>query len=233
MTIKQILAKSLRIPRKVRKLFYIRWNRLVFWLNGVQFGKNMQVHNSFYLNKNPKAKLTIGDDFIFTSGEAFNALCRNIRGCMFLPFAESVMEIGNNSGISSACLWANSRITIGDRVKIGGDCILMDTDAHNLDFRVRGSGEMIGKFAKDSLTAASAPIVIEDDVLIGTRCIILKGVTIGARSIIAAGSVVTKSIPSDCIAGGNPAKVIRKMELSSQNKKILQDNSTANMQWGG
>lgn len=39
--------------------------------------------------------------------------------------------------------------------------------------------------------------------------IILKGVTIGARSIIGAGSVVTKSIPSDCIAGGNPAKVIR------------------------
>ena len=94
-------------------------------------------------------------------------------------------------------------------MKIGGDCILMDTDAHNLDHRVRGSGEMIGKFGKDSLTAASAPIVIEDDVLIGTRCIILKGVTIGARSIIDAGSVVTKSIPADCIAGGNPAKVIK------------------------
>lgn len=212
MTIKQILAKSLRIPRKLRMIFYIRWNRLVFWLNGVQFGKNMQVHNRFYLDKNPKATLTIGDNFIFTSGEAYNALCRNIRGCLFLPFAESVIEIGNNSGISSACLWAKSRITIGDRVKIGGDCILMDTDAHNLDFRVRGSGEMIGKFAKDSLIATSAPIVIEDDVLVGTRSIILKGVTIGARSIIAAGSVVTKSIPADCIAGGNPAKVIRNLE---------------------
>ena len=55
----------------------------------------------------------------------------------------------------------------------------------------------------------SSPIVIEDDVFIGVNCIILKGVTIGARSIIAAGSVVTKSIPADCIAGGNPAKVIR------------------------
>ena len=53
------------------------------------------------------------------------------------------------------------------------------------------------------------PVVIEDDVLIGTNCIILKGVTIGARSIIAAGSIVTKSIPADCIAGGNPAKVIK------------------------
>lgn len=45
-------------------------------------------------------------------------------------------------------------------------------------------------------------IVFEDDVLIGARCIILKGVTVGARSIIAAGSIVIKSIPSDCIAVG-------------------------------
>jgi acetyltransferase-like isoleucine patch superfamily enzyme len=85
----------------------------------------------------------------------------------------------------------------------------MDTDAHNLDYRVRASNEMIGKYYKDSLTAASAPITIEDDVLVGTRCIILKGVTIGARSIIGSGSVVTKSIPSDCIAAGNPCRVIR------------------------
>ena len=52
-------------------------------------------------------------------------------------------------------------------------------------------------------------IIIEDDVLIGTNCIVLKGVRIGARSIIGAGSIVTKDIPSDCIAAGNPAKVIK------------------------
>ena len=52
-------------------------------------------------------------------------------------------------------------------------------------------------------------IIIGDDVLIGTNCIVLKGVRIGARSIIGAGSIVTKDIPSDCIAAGNPAKVIK------------------------
>ena len=50
---------------------------------------------------------------------------------------------------------------------------------------------------------------IYNDVLIGTRCIILKGVTIGARSIIGSGSVVVKTIPADCIAAGNPCKVIK------------------------
>ena len=52
-------------------------------------------------------------------------------------------------------------------------------------------------------------IVIEDDVLIGMNSIILKGVHIGARSVIGAGSVVTKDIPADCIAAGNPAHVIK------------------------
>ena len=56
-----------------------------------------------------------------------------------------------------------------------------------------------------------SPIFIEDDVWIGAHSIILKGVTIGARSIIGAGSVVTKSIPADCVAAGNPCKVIRKL----------------------
>ena len=54
--------------------------------------------------------------------------------------------------------------------------------------------------------------MIEDDVLIGTRCIILKGVTIGARSVIGSGSVVTKSIPPDCIAAGNPCKVVKSID---------------------
>lgn len=56
----------------------------------------------------------------------------------------------------------------------------------------------------------SAPIVIEDDVWVSAHSIILKGVTIGARSIIGAGSVVTKSIPADCVAAGNPCRVIKK-----------------------
>lgn len=63
----------------------------------------------------------------------------------------------------------------------------------------------------DQRNKKSKPIVIEDDVWLGTNSIVLKGVTIGARTIIGAGSVVTKDIPADCIAAGNPCKVIRKI----------------------
>ena len=89
----------------------------------------------------------------------------------------------------------------------------MDTDAHNLDYRIRNSEKKDSRGRSiDGCTASSALIVIEDDVLIGTRCIILKGVIIGARTVIGSGSVVTKSIPADCIAAGNPCRVIKYIE---------------------
>lgn len=72
MSVKQILAKAFRIPRRLRMIFYIRYNRFIFMLNGASVGKNMKVHNQFYLLKHKDAKLTIGDNLVFTSGEAFN-----------------------------------------------------------------------------------------------------------------------------------------------------------------
>lgn len=105
--------------------------------------------------------------------------------------------------MSSTVLWAAQSITIGNYVKIGANVKVMDTDAHALDFNVRKVRE------EDAKQKRCAPVVVEDDVLIGVNSIILKGVTIGARSIIGVGSVVTKSVPSDCIACGNPARVVK------------------------
>ena len=200
----------LNIMRKLRFFYYLYINRLILTINDVKYGRNLKIYNRFYITKHKNAELTIGNDFVFTSGESFNPLCRNIRGAIYLPEESSKLFIGNNVGISSACIWAKESITIKDNVKIGGDCILMDTDAHNLDYQIRASNliDSQGR-AIDSTTANSKPIVVENDVLIGTRCIILKGVTIGEKSIIGSGSVVTKSIPANCIAAGNPCKVIK------------------------
>ena len=100
------------------------------------------------------------------------------------------------------CLFSDS-VTIGDNVKVGACVLITDTDAHPLDYLARRSSIEDTK---------SAPIVIEDDVWVGAHSIILKGVTIGARSIIGAGSVVTKNIPADCVAAGNPCKVIKSLK---------------------
>ena len=91
-------------------------------------------------------------------------------------------------------------VTIGNNVLIGSGCLITDTDAHPIDWRER---------RLSNNTKAVAPVVIGDDVFIGARSIILKGVHIGNRSVIGAGSVVTKDIPADSIAAGNPAVIVK------------------------
>lgn len=106
--------------------------------------------------------------------------------------------IGDNVGVSSCSISAVRSIHIGNDVLIGSGAIISDSDAHPIDpqERLRGGG---GK---------SCPICIGDNVFIGARAIILKGVTIGEGSVIGAGAVVTKDIPPFSIAVGNPVRVI-------------------------
>lgn len=114
----------------------------------------------------------------------------------------ATLVIDDGTGLNGAMVYASKSVTIGKNVKIGGGSKIFDTDFHPLNYEVRRTSNE---------GTLSAPIVIEDDVFIGTSCLILKGVRIGARSIVAAGCVVTKSIPADEIWGGNPAKFIRKI----------------------
>lgn len=96
-----------------------------------------------------------------------------------------------NSNIKIRC---HERITIGEQAKISHDVTIMDSDAHQIDYE----GYQM-----------TAPVEIGNNVWIGSRVTILKGVKIGDGSIIAAGSVVTRSIPSNCLAAGVPARVIK------------------------
>lgn len=199
---KRIIRKIINLPRGLKIRYYRYWNRILFTIKGVEYGQGLNVTSSVFLILSPHSKVSIGDNFVFTSGECINPLSRNIRGCISTNPNASI-KIGNNVGMSSTCIWSHYNITIGNNVQLGGDCILLDSDAHSLNYLDRRES------VKDRINKKDAPIIIEDDVLIGTRCIILKGVTIGARSVIGSGSVVTKSIPADCIAAGNPCKVIR------------------------
>ncbi len=201
-----VLLKLICLFRTLRLKFYPCFNRLIFYLNGITLGHNMKVFNKIYVMN--KGVVTIGNNFNFSSGEMINPLARNIRGSIYVQTGGELF-IGNNVGISSAVLWVCNHLSIGDNVKIGALTVIIDNDAHSLDYRERNSQPEIKTGVK------SAPIIIEEDVLIGSCCVILKGVTIGARSVIGAGSVVTHDIPADVIAAGNPCKVIRKIELSN------------------
>lgn len=125
-----------------------------------------------------------------------------IQPCVFnICFANGQIIIGNNVGISGSSICARQKVTIGNNVLIGSGCLITDSDAHPINWLDRRDGR--------NGNTQCAPVEIGDDVFIGARSIILKGVTIGDRAVIGAGSVVTKDVPADALVAGNPARVIR------------------------
>lgn len=147
-----------------------------------------------------KGKVLLGDNIDFANRwEVGYPLT-----CYIRVGGNGILRIGSNVGINSSSIFCDNSITIGNNVLIGGGCQIFDTNFHNINYIERRNPDTNG-------ISKTAPIVIEDDVFIGGHCIIQKGVRVGARSIVAAGSVVIKSIPSDELWGGNPAKFIKKI----------------------
>lgn len=135
-----------------------------------------------------------------------NPMGRNIKSFICVK-PGATLEIGDKVGMSSAVIWSANHIIIGNNVKIGALSIISDNDAHSLNPNDRLN------YIIDEQNTKSSPVIIEDNVLIGANSIILKGVHIGCNTVIGAGSVVTKNIPSNVIAAGNPCKVIKQLEL--------------------
>jgi len=108
------------------------------------------------------------------------------------------LEIGDHTFINyGTSIGATLEVKIGAHCNIGSHVIIMDNDFHRLEPERR-----------DEMPDA-APVVLEENVWLGVRTVVLRGVTIGAGSVIAAGSVVAKDVPPRTLAGGVPAKVIR------------------------
>jgi len=112
----------------------------------------------------------------------------------------ATLDIGSETFINYGCsISAGELVRIGPRCNIGSHVIIMDNDFHSLDPEHRLD------------VPPSAPIIVEENVWIGVRATVLRGVTIGAGSVVAAGSVVTKDVPPRTLVGGLPAKVIREL----------------------
>lgn len=115
--------------------------------------------------------------------------------------SEAVIRIGRNNAFSNnVCVIANHQVVIGDGCQIGDMVCIYDSDFHELD-----------PITRNRSAGASKPVTIGNNVWLGSRVMVLKGVTIGDNSVVAAMSVVTRDIPANCVAAGMPAKVIRRL----------------------
>ena len=146
------------------------------------------------------------------------------RGCRFSGIGNILVGNDVSFGERTEILTTRAKVRFGNHIMLGPG-VTMVSGNHRID--------IIGKYMSEVSDAMKVPendqdIVIEDDVWIGSNAIILKGVTIGTGSVIAAGAVVTKSVPAYSIVGGNPAKVIRQrfsQEEINQHQGILGRNA--------
>ena len=165
--------------------------------------KDIGIYGRPYIIIGKNATVCIGKGFVCRSG-ADQAIDNSV--CSKLIVVDNAkLTIGDYTGISNTTIECNSEVFIGNNVNIGAGTMVFDTDFHSLDWRDRYERK------NDIINKKIMPIHIGNCVFIGARSIICKGVTIGDKSIIAAGSVVVKSIPPNEIWGGNPARFIRKV----------------------
>lgn len=163
------------------------------------------------IGKNPRAErkpylVNLGEMYI---GNNVNICSRSVP-CDLVSYPGGILDIGDDVFVNfGTTICAQNKVLIGNNVKIGPYCMIHDTDFHvpGIDFA----------------SAEGVPIIIEDDVWLSSRVLVMKGSVIGKGSVIAAGSVVTGFIPPNVTAGGVPAKILKyntKMDESINAQKF-------------
>ena len=176
--------------------------RFKCWINGICIGSGFKVWGKVIFIKFPGSNINIGKGLRIVSNPdrySFNIFPQSKIRTMT---SKARIVIGDNVGFNSIAITARSQtIRIGNSTMIGGNCQIMDSDGHPL-----WPPEHRWAYPGDEYDQS---VDIGDNVFIGLNVLILKGVSIGNNSIIAAGSIVTASITEDCLAAGIPAKVIK------------------------
>ena len=216
-TIQYLLFRLLKaVVFRVNLLAHAISNYYSLVVNKVQYSSYPEIKGRLQIKN--KGLLILGKKVKFNCATTFNYVGINKR-CSMAIQEGALISIGENSGFSGVSLFAAKSIIIGSYVNCGGNVSIWDTDFHPLDYKERRIHNV------DVIT--SKPVVIGDDVFIGANSMILKGVTIGARSIVGAGSVVTKNIPADEVWAGNPAAFIKKITDVNKPSDVFQMKTRA------
>lgn len=175
---------------------------IICHIKGVKVGNNLSFYGRTRFLVRKDSSISIGSRCTFRSLPTSNRIGIN-RPCILscLGSEPAKITIGTNCGFSGTVIGCFTEIRIGNDVKCGANTLITDGDWHQEDPR---SGK-------------PKQVVIEDNVWIGEGVKILKGVRIGTNSVIGAGSVVTKNIPKNVIAAGNPCKILKELSNTIDN----------------
>lgn len=182
-----------------------RW-RVEAQRSGIEFGAEVSLIGRPILERATSSRIAIGAHSLLISRPESTALgvSRPVILRTLLPGAE--LLIGLDVGMSGTTVCAAHSVTIGDRVMLGADVMVTDTDFHEVDAVPRRHLAVPDPRPEDR-------VVIDNDVFVGARAIVLRGSTIGAGTVIGAGSIVAGEIPPGVVAAGSPCRVIRPLRL--------------------
>lgn len=157
-----------------------------WYLRNTQVGKLVSVNGRPVVDN--QGEMIFGDEVRIWSSIEQAKLYTGKRG---------KLVVGKNSRLNGVHIDVRKLVSIGENVRIAPYTIIMDSDFHDV---------------RDHFADGVAmPVIIEDDVWIATRATILKGVTVGKGSVVAAGAVVTRNVPPHVVVAGVPARVIKKL----------------------
>ena len=171
---------------------------LLLKLRGVRTGAGVILTGLPRIKKFPGASITIGNGVTIHSMARMNPVLSH-HACLAALSHEARITLEDGCGVSGATLVCVNGIHIGRHTLIGADTLILDNDMH-----YPRSGASWGSTWGNP--GQGKPIHIGEGCFIGARAIILKGVTIGPGAVVAAGAVVTRDVPSGCLAIGNPAE---------------------------
>jgi acetyltransferase-like isoleucine patch superfamily enzyme len=173
---------------------------------GFSVGARPRIWGGFSVNIAEGGRLEIGDDFHMVSSPRRSYITLYSR-CQFTVGPDALVQLGRHVGLNGTVLSSRKSIQIGDDTMIAPNVIIVDTDFH--------APWPPHERWTTSTEGFDQEVRIGRNVWIGTGTIILKGSRIGDNSIIGAGSVVNGEIPADCIAAGNPARMLRPLSERS------------------
>jgi acetyltransferase-like isoleucine patch superfamily enzyme len=188
-----------RVKNEGRRMLAYPYIRAAFAYHGVAWGNGWRILGMPIIQRHRKSEILLGDGLSLRSWPRTNPLVPNHPVVLATRKASAVIRIGKDCGLTGTTIVAAEEVVLGDRVLIGANVTVADTDFQPLTPEGRAVDINAGKHA---------PIHIGDDVFVGMNSLILKGVTIGQGSVVGAGSVVTRDVPARTIVAGNPARIV-------------------------
>lgn len=191
------------IIRRLSPWYYTRLARIKLRAMDATVGEGFWMDGKIRLSMG-KGDIKIGRNVRLRSRYSGNMVGMTFPVTFQLFSGDGKIWIGDNCGFSAVVISSMSEVNIGNNVIMGGNVRIFDHDYHSLDPEKRRNP------VEDRKDVRSRAVNIEDDVFVGTSALILKGVHVGARSVIGAGSVVSiQEIPPDSLVLGNPAKIVK------------------------